>query len=142
MSNTPSIPSKDELIAKGLQELISLYNTGKDFAIEQVPDVIRQLIIYKTAYYGLWLLVGLVMIYISYRMFKFVGLVVNRRFETDDKLRAKLGEWAEIWGLPVAGGIGFGIGGIVVSLTHAFQLLFILTAPKVWLLEYAARLVK
>jgi len=137
MSNTPSVPSKDELIAKALNELVNLYNTGKDFAVEQVPDVIRQLIIYNTvqlalmvAFSFLFLLAGL---YAGSRLFKLHKKAVEQRVHYYD------GGWMVGTILCPAGGTMIWAA---IFFNHIGDLLKITLAPKVWLLEYAASLVK
>lgn len=135
--SAPSVPSKDELLAKGLQEFVNLYNAGKDFAVEQVPDVIRQLIVYHTvhlslmvAFSFLFLLGG---IYTGVKLYKKHLAALNQGVHYYD------GGW--MVGVILCPSIG-GMIWAMIFFNHIGNLLKITLAPKVWLLEYAAQLVK
>lgn len=134
MSNTPSVPSKDELLAKGLQELINLYNAGKDFAIEQVPDVIKQLIIYNISIRIVWVVVAIAAMIALWRWGG--KMLALHKAQTNPYYDGGFMALTVVFR-----GLGV-IGGGAILLKNLLVLLKLTLAPKVWLLEYAAQLVK
>jgi len=114
-----------------LQKAIAGATQAGEFLKDQIPDVVQQLLTWKlteSAVEGVGCVVGVVALGIAYK--KFCKLIA--RMDTDYFARSLAG--------------AFSGGGVVVlsvaSLSNLLEVLKIWLAPKVWLLEYAASLVK
>lgn len=130
--------TKDEAIAKVLETaLTGLQKTG-EFVVEQAPDLVRQLILYKTATYAVALLFGLILLSITL-------VSIRKLLKARKAYIASRSGYADAsaYELPAAliGLVGGGSGLALIS-TNTFNLIKITLAPRVWLLEYAASLVR
>ena len=130
--------TKDEAIAKVLETALNgLQKTG-EFVVEQAPDLVRQLILYKTATYAVALLFGLILLSITL-------VSIRKLLKARKAYIASRGGYADAFAyeFPAAliGFVGGGSGLALIS-TNTFNLIKITLAPKVWLLEYAAALVR
>lgn len=107
-------------------ELIQLIREGADFVGEQAPLFVQELLTYYTAYHTIWLAVGLVLLTVSWRLYKY----------------AKYSEEEIVLAHDVAGllsAITFLVGA-GVTLTHVFGLVKVLVAPRLYLLEALQRI--
>ena len=120
----------EELVEKtqlAMVEMIESIVKAKDFAVDQAPEVVSQLLAYNTLLYASWSALWVACIILSaWGLWKFIALVKD-----DD-------DW-----IP---GVVFTVVCLVVSLCALIETTFngwikIWLAPKVWLLEYAANLV-
>jgi hypothetical protein len=110
----------------------SLVN-AKDFTAEQLPEVIRQLLVYHT-----WLAAFLLVLWLV------IGGLAGYVFTV-----ARRHPWLDCYGnsptrYGFAGCFSVGAMGIAFGLTlaYAIELLQITLAPSVWLIEYAAEFLK
>jgi hypothetical protein len=105
---------------------------GAEFLKGQLPDVVQQLLMWN-------LVASLLMTAICS-----AGVIAAylTTFKWADQTLDKYGRWKEA---KVAAAIGGGIAGALLTVTaivQMFNALKIWIAPKVWLIEYAASLVK
>lgn len=96
---------------------------GVDFAQQQIPDVIHQLLMWELTQAIVWLIVSVVLFVIAYK-----------------SLTDKWLEWSD--GATVISATVAGIVGVVVFLHNLLLMLKILIAPKLFLIQYATDLVK
>lgn len=125
--------TKDEAIAKVLETaLTGLQKTG-EFVVEQAPDLVRQLILWNTAKYAALLVLGLLLLIV-------LGTISYKIAKAGTKSNAydKDGYWIASSLTGLAGLMS----GVPLTITNGLGLLKITLAPKVWLLEYAASLVR
>lgn len=123
----------EKLLNEALAGAIDAVKTTGNFVVEQAPDLIRQLLLYNTVMLSAWVLLGVVVLIAT-------GLIVRKAWKWEKTLRG--GDSGV--GLAL-GGISFVIGGILgctLIFGHISELIKIVLAPKIWLLEYAASLVK
>jgi hypothetical protein len=122
--------STDELKNQALQIAINSFLEAKSFVLSQAPDVVQQLLLWN-----IWLRVSLL---IGFTVFLVVGTL------TFNKLNKKLFEIDDDGFLPFVHTILF-LGATVGILTSSIfkiipELIQLIVAPKIWLLEYAAHL--
>lgn len=132
-------PETTEIVNTALRKAIEVASATGQFVVEQAPDVIQQLMVWKTASYAVDLMVG-------------VGLAVgppllwkwaNKKYPGWHSEQGNYDNFptisAMIAGLATVVSVIFGIPAAYIS---AMNLLKITLAPKVWLLEYAASLIQ
>lgn len=129
-------------LAKIVESLHSGATTAANWTMEQLPDVIRQLILFKTVQYGLCIAIGGAFLFLGYQFAKWAARARMTRY-MDDANRPQWYERAyslyridfESWGWIPAVSLTF-VGTLMVFL-NLLSFIKILVAPKVWLLEYA-----
>jgi uncharacterized membrane protein YidH (DUF202 family) len=126
-----------EEIGKDLaKELLTTLKSAKAFAIEQAPDVVRQLLAWKYALAVTQTIAALVVLLA-------IGLIVRKtaRYVEEQKKREKYFNADSVW-FPVAMGCGtVGIIDLIVLVEGALDWLQLHFAPKVYLIEYLSHLV-
>lgn len=121
------------ILDKFASELISGAHAIKDFAVEQIPDVIRQAINYNIAIESFHLIAATIIGYGTYRWFK--GLPEMWKKAERDNNEPLVG-MATIFIVIGALAVGIWGGGSLEDL------LKLTLAPKVWIIEYASKLAK
>lgn len=106
-----------------LLSAIEASKQGIEFMQGEIPDLIRQLIRYNLAINSLYLLTAIPLVWLYY---KFVQLVK---------------EDADAAIIAIPGGI-LGVSWAAYLMYCLSEILKLTLAPKIWLLEYAANLVK
>lgn len=113
------------------------FNSVKDFTLEQAPDVIQQLLLWNGIYSFIEWVAGLVMISLTTVMcFKVVKISKDNDVDVVDDFG-----FFGFMSFPI--GFVFSMANLAcgVALLN-FDWLKIWIAPKAWLIEYAANLVK
>ena len=118
-----------EILKKGLE---AAEKTG-DFVVEQAPDLIQQLIVWKTCEYIFLIIISIAFMFSLYKWHK----SAMKRYDDFSDFCNEIESFI------------YGVYAIVVILifgialfTSFFNLIQILLAPKIWLIEYAANLIK
>ncbi|MCP9270507.1 hypothetical protein M5U04_21155 [Xenorhabdus sp. XENO-1] len=119
MENTDKVLS--ELIGKALSGMDGLIGFGKD----QLPVVIEQLMLWKFWQHGLLFTLFLMLALLS-------GYIWKKAVESD------IYDDFEVYLILFSAVCGFGF----ISIVCALNVIQIVVAPKVWLIEYAASLIK
>lgn len=133
-----------------INNITTSVTTAKDFLVSEVPDVIHQLILWKTCKYALLLIICLVIIIVAYRYIRIVHDIPDKNTAT---LRQKnmVASWRSSdflvnelttltqFNLVISYFLVILCG--IISVVDLFYILKIIVAPKVWLIEYAADLV-
>ena len=122
----------DKQIAEILKKGLEAAEKSGNFVIEQAPDLVKQLITYKTIETSICVLIEITLMYLIFRYFKYLYKKNNEDsdFISDNE---------------------FHIAGIVLSLVVAIfmfiafitdisNLIQLIFAPKIYLLEYIAQL--
>ena len=123
----------EKLVNDALSSVIETVRATGNFVIEQAPDVIRQLILYNTINLAMWVVLGLVVLLATY--------VVVKKFLKLEKTLNKYDSGGALAAAVLSGAIG-SVTGIGLIMSNISDLIKIIVAPKIWLLEYAASLVK
>lgn len=123
----------DEQLAEILKKGLEAAEKKGNFVVEQAPDLIQQLIVWKTCEYILLILISVGLI-LSIK--KWYNSAIKRYGDFDDFIDS-----VEFVGFSIYSIIVIPIFGI--ALFHSFfNLVQILLAPKIWLIEYATNLIK
>lgn len=122
---TDIMPKSDEILAQILQKAIDVATTGGDFIAGQIPDVIKQLLLFNAISSAFWSIIGLIGFYITRKLFIWaVDLFKNE----EDYFPAFFVPAATL------------VISCVIFLTNFTRFMKIELAPKLYLLEYAASL--
>lgn len=114
--------NKDEAIAAVLSKALEVAQTTGNFVVEQTPDVINQLVAYNTALYTAGLVTG-------------IALAITCAICFYKAVRSYCESYLTV-------SILTGFGALPFTIVNTILLLKITLAPKAWLLDYAASLIK
>lgn len=135
----PTISKTDEALAQVLTKALEAAEKTGQFVVEQAPDVVQQLVLYYTVLHwasvalSLFILVGGMTL--SVRSFK----SAFARAEKDEYKDAD--HFGEFW-LGLFAGISSAVTFFALFIGNISDALKITLAPKVWLIEYAANLIR
>lgn len=122
------------IVNNALVSIINDVASAKNFILSQAPDVISQLIQWNTIKYG-----SLVLFLGVLALFMYIcGIYLHKKYLSEPD-----GDRRDDEDLAIGAGAAY-IVGIAISVFvvwNIFALVKIYVAPKVWLIEYAARLV-
>ena len=121
-----------EILKKGLE---TAEKTG-NFIVEQAPDLIRQLLIWKTVEYSVYVILGISLIIYFYRWTKKVSKEMKEN--EDDFGDYFMDSFANIL-IPI-GQLSLLIIGMMLIAENLQDLIQIVFAPKIYLIEYSAKL--
>ena len=122
----------DKQIAEILKKGLEVAEKSGNFVIEQAPDLVKQLITYKTVETSIYVLIEITLMYLIFRYFKYLYKKNNADsdFVYDNE---------------------FHVGGIIITFVLSIFCFFafigdvsiliqLIFAPKIYLLEYIAKL--
>ena len=118
-----------EILKKGLE---AAEKTG-NFVVEQAPDLIQQLIVWKTCEYIFLILISIAFLFSIYKWCK---SAMKRYGDLNNFIDEPEFLMFSIYSIVVI--LIFGIA----LFKSFFNLLQVLLAPKIWLIEYATNLIK
>lgn len=98
-----------------------------EFVIEQAPDLLREFYAWHTYSSIFWMVVSLVVVFLLYGKVK---TAVKNFYSLDEEITDVL--------IAVIGGASF-LGFTIAFFVNAYNLIFILSAPKLYLIEYFIR---
>ena len=122
----------DKQIAEILKKGLEVAEKSGNFVIEQAPDLVKQLITYKTIETSISVLIEITLMYLIFRYFKYLYKKNNEDsdFISDSEFH--------IAGIVITSLIGiFSFLAFIIEISNLIQLIF---APKIYLLEYIAKL--
>lgn len=124
-----------EMINKG----VSAIEQAGTFAMDELPDVVSQLLMYEFAYSLLWFSVSVVFMLALYPITRsgMRSVLACENAEDEDYGRLMYARALFCFGGAILGGI---LSVVTILTNHTWIKIWL--APKVWLIEYAARLVK
>lgn len=117
----------EELLNRALEAIFETVASGQEFVLEHAPDVIHQLLLYTTVTSGLLALAGVTIPTIW-------GFLLRKAFEDG------WDEGTKIF-LLILGSV-FSVVSLLAGVINLFTFLKVTLAPKLFLLEYAADLIK
>lgn len=120
-------------LAEVIKKAVEAGENVVDFAQKQVPDVVEQLLKWKMAEALFFSVLGMALIAISVR----AAVIVLKESKRPFNDRAD-----EVIAIATACGIVSGIVGIIVFAFNFLTVIQVAVAPKIFLLEYAAKLIK
>jgi hypothetical protein len=116
-----------EILNKFLIEMGDLLKAAKDFTLEQIPQVAREVLKYNAVVCVIWIVVGFVAMSLSHRFARWVRQLVE---DNDD--------YTPMYFIVI---IFFAIS-LAFILPNLIELAKIEFAPRLYLIEYLASLVK
>jgi hypothetical protein len=119
-----ALSEAEQLLIDSIKGVRTVAGQTMDFAKEQVPDVIHQLIVWNMASSALWSFLGLLIV-----AFGILMIYVGIKNDDDGPVVLFLG-------------VTPAIIGVCMFFSNLLDVIKIWLAPKVWLLEYAASLLK
>lgn len=123
----------EKLLNEALAGAIEAVKATGTFVVEQAPDVIRQLLLYNTAMLSAWVGLGIVLLIAA-------GVIVRKALKWEATLYGA--DSGVGYAVAIFGGGGTAFAACLLIFTNIAELVKIVLAPKIWLLEYAASLVK
>lgn len=120
----------DEALGKAILKGIELAEKSGKFIIEQAPELIQQFYTWHICQNLFGLLIGVLLFFISYKIIKSLG----KDEESWDNEFLILGKWVGI-GQIISSTVLSVIGSVFLILS-SYELIFIITAPKLYLIEY------
>ena len=121
-----------EILKKGLE---TAEKTG-NFIVEQAPDLIRQLLIWKTVEYSVCVILGISLIIYFYRWTKKVSKEMKENeYDFEDYFMDSFAN-----NLIAIGQLSLLIIGMILIAENLQDLIQIVFAPKIYLIEYSAKL--
>lgn len=174
---TASTVTLESSLVSIIQSVQGGVQSGVAFLSEEIPDVLRQLILWKATYYGMWAVLQLLCVYLGVKYARRAVEVVNVQMGLEaaseslkksiqelrwSKSAEEIAAWREMAlklkdaekaaasGTPKVvvscclGGLALlvGLGAVFNVFGNILQVTQLLIAPKVWLIEYAATLMK
>lgn len=119
-----------ELLVKMIDVTVQSVSDVVEFGKQQIPEIIQQLLMWNALKASIWVVVAVVFSI-------FLCTVVNRAKPVLNESESGFGTFIQILGWLIA----MVVGGSVFMI-NLLQAAYILIAPKVWLIEYAAELIK
>ena len=122
----------DKQIAEILKKGLEVAEKSGNFVIEQAPDLVKQLITYKTVETSISVLIEITLMYLIFRYFKYLYKKNNEDsdFISDNGFH--------IGGILILSGVAIFMFFVFINdISKLIQLIF---APKIYLLEYIAKL--
>lgn len=119
-----------DLLVKMIDVTVQSVSDVVEFGKQQIPDIINQLLMWKIAESGVWLLFGIV--FLSVGMF-----FSNHYYNRLENMEEGVGVAVRIIGSFISL-----LAGSIIIIRNLLDVLYICLAPKVWLIEYGAELVK
>lgn len=148
-----SLAALDEALAHMITKAATGLEEAGEFLVDEVPEVIYQLLLWKTTTITVWVVLGILAVALGvYLLWLWVTKV---RYNIE--LAEQGGNYSKLWVVPYRNGYAPTDSMSVISLTastsliaiglaiffgNISEMLLLYLAPKVWLLEYGAQLVK
>lgn len=118
-----------EVLTKMIDITVQSMNDVIEFGKQQIPDVIHQLLMWQATNAAVWMGLGLILLALTWKWFKQVNKWAND--SGDD----------ECYVLHLFTAV-FTAAGVAFIIPNLLEILQIMVAPKVYLIEYASELIK
>ncbi len=118
----------NEAVAALINKALSGVETSVSFLQAETPLLIQELLIWTLVSSSVGLVIATIFLYLAFKGW----LLARKSWDARDD---NMPGW-------VIGTMTFGIVGVMMFIINTLIILKVLVAPKIWLLEYAASLVK
>lgn len=125
----------DEVLSKAVEKGIALAEKTGSFVIEQAPLLLQEFYNWHIAKSVFGIILGISIMFIGYNVRKIWGKKVDKNYSKDWNEIVINGVASEEVSTTVTIAISF-IFGITAISINAYNLIFILVAPKLYLIEY------
>lgn len=136
---------KEDALSKFVAEMTEILKSAKDFTLAQVPDVIQQVLRWQLAHAIYHMVLGLIFIIVAYNVKSAASRVLAKAVTKDKEGGYRNTDWTDHSEIVVPGLFGIVIAavtGTIMLLSNLEDVIQITIAPKVYLIEYFATLVK
>ena len=138
-ANDQLTPLQQQLLDRADSIMDSMANTvekASTFAAEQVPDIALQYVAFGRASLSAYMAISVIIFCVAFWMCIRVGVMNSRGYPTDGYT------WDERRiGATIFGG-GMGVASLIVFFVNLNNFIMVWVAPKIWLINEIARLVK
>lgn len=125
----------DEVLSKMVEKALTVAEKTGEFVVEQAPLLLQEFYAWHIAKSIIGILIGILIIVVGYNLRKIWGKKVDKEYCKDwDEI--VLGGYASENVSTVMTIVFSLIGGLVVISINSYSLIFILVAPKLYLIEY------
>lgn len=124
----------ESVLVESINKFNGAIDKGVDFALEQSPDVIQQLLVWNATLSAISML--------AFVLLAIAWIVAEIKLFNKLKKEEQLDDIDAIFFVYIAGGLARIIPTLAISHLFSLTWLKILIAPKLYLLEYAATLIK
>lgn len=129
----------EQLQAK-LVEILSQIQTAVkaagDFALEQLPDVVQQFVMYGRANYTFFISLAVILMIVS------LFLIIKKAIYGKQVGQHYLNSWSDNRQASMVSGIVIGFIGLIMLFTDIGNFFMVWFAPKIWLIKEIAVLLK
>lgn len=134
----------ESVLIDAIQKTQGAVGEAVDFVVEQSPEVVQQLLLWNFTISLIWFCVGWIGIFVSYKIFRF--LISQSPPERGETWAYKVWSDGDVWMNPAlvfshVFNAALAFCCLIAVLSH-LTWLKIWIAPKLYLLEYAASLIK
>lgn len=125
----------DEVLYKVVEKALNVAEKTGEFVIEQAPLLLQEFYNWHIAKNSLGIIFGLILMYIGFNIRKIWGKKVDSNYSPDWNevvIKGYASEEVSTWTTIIIGNIF----GFVLLCKSLYNLIFLLTAPKLFLIEY------
>ena len=133
VSHSESVQSLDNALAQMITSVVGGIKEGVSFVQGQLPDVIMQLVVYNRVLLTTYIVFGILLI-------PFIIWLIRKGITESKKKYSEISEGMMV--VSIIGSIAGVFASCIIIGANFSEFLKIWFAPKVWLIEYAAELVK
>lgn len=131
----------DKVLAVILQKALTAAEKTGQFVVEQAPDVVRQLLVYNTAINVFWTALGLILLTQLPSAIRSTVRYARIMDDYDFTAQAR-GDACVKFGFGLTRSLCGAILGTILFCDNFNETIKLIFAPKVWLIEYAAALLR
>jgi hypothetical protein len=140
VANDQLTPLQQQLLDRAdsiMDSIATTVDKASTFAAEQVPDIALQYVAFGRASITAYMTISVIVFCVAFWMAVRIGVMNSRQYPVDT-----YGTWDERRvGAFVVGGL-MGIGSIIAFFVNLNHFIMVWVAPKIWLINEIARLVK
>ena len=124
----------EQTLSKVIEKSLALAEKTGEFVVDQAPDLLQEFYTWHTMKAGFYVLLGFVFIMLGIFLPKLWGEKEEDRYSSIHYLNRYFNE--DIMTLNVINHMVFGIVGTIMFLVNLHSLIYILVAPKLYIIEY------
>ena len=125
-----------EVMEQTVTEAISVLKSSKDFVMQEAPKVVKEYLSWKFNKSAMWILIGLGIILLGQVQGRawWKDAYDEKKYDSHDREGLAFLAFAFKWPITMAG--------IILSVTNVYNIIYILSAPRIFLIENIIELIK
>lgn len=127
----------EKTLAAILKKSMEIASQTGEFVMEQAPMLLQEFYQWHLAKNIFFVILFPLIFYIIYSLFKYAGQKELDKYEYPNKMFNRYYDWEDVW--PILGMVVifiYGIVGLIQTFISIYNIIFILVAPKIYLIEY------